>query len=173
MKAGRAYESPPTWEELADPSHGTPLPYYQSRAVACSASVNISDGTEVLATSNFLLSATHVNWGHSPTDFTPKLHEMKTTPETSYEDLLYDILKEGDTPEMQKSTSIPTETIKASSPNHKRVSPPQAQLQSVSSQTFRSGRKFVLPAVPSFPPLTPYSNSKDGIVFVHSLDEPG
>ena len=59
--------------------------------------------------------------------------------------------------------------VKLSSPNKKRVSPPHShshnrihELGSGSSGGLRSGRKFILKSVPSFPPLTPCVDSKGG-----------
>ncbi|TYG75995.1 hypothetical protein ES288_D03G077900v1 [Gossypium darwinii] len=74
---------------------------------------------------------------------------------------LYDIL-EDDMPEILKYTSMPIKPVKAGSPNGKRVSPPHNlhQLGSSSSGPLRSGRKFILKAVPSFPPLTPCIDAK-------------
>ncbi|KAJ0987925.1 hypothetical protein J5N97_006281 [Dioscorea zingiberensis] len=69
---------------------------------------------------------------------------------------------EDDTPDVLKSTSSPTKSVTASSPNKKRVSPPTTCLHEIgssSSPAIKSGRKFILKSVPSFPPLTPYSNS--------------
>lgn len=56
--------------------------------------------------------------------------------------------------------------IQVSSPNKKRVSPPRIcgmrQLgSSFSSAGLKSGRKFILRALPSFPPLTPCIDGKD------------
>ncbi|EXC26038.1 hypothetical protein L484_005620 [Morus notabilis] len=53
--------------------------------------------------------------------------------------------------------------VKVSSPNKKRVSPPHShifELGSGSSGKLKSGRKFILKSVPSFPPLTPCIDSK-------------
>ncbi|KAF7138125.1 hypothetical protein RHSIM_Rhsim07G0147800 [Rhododendron simsii] len=61
---------------------------------------------------------------------------------------LHDVL-EDDMPDILKDDSTPLKALKVSSPNKKRVSPP------------RSSRKFILQAVPSFPPLTPGFDSKD------------
>lgn len=74
---------------------------------------------------------------------------------------LYDIL-EDDMPEILKDTSMPIKPVKAGSPNGKRVSPPHNfhQLGSSSSGPLRSGRKFILKSVPSFPPLTPCIDAK-------------
>ncbi|KAK9130820.1 hypothetical protein Sjap_011307 [Stephania japonica] len=72
---------------------------------------------------------------------------------------------EDDTPEILKDSSTPIKAIKANSPNRKRVSPPHSrfnELRPSSSPSLRSGRKFVLQSIPSFPPLTPYSDPKGG-----------
>lgn len=53
--------------------------------------------------------------------------------------------------------------VVVSSPNKKRVSPPHGhihELGSGSSGGLRSGRKFILKSVPSFPPLTPCIDSR-------------
>ncbi|KAF2303868.1 hypothetical protein GH714_023989 [Hevea brasiliensis] len=71
--------------------------------------------------------------------------------------------EEDDTPEILKEASTPVTSVKASSPNKKRVSPPHKHIQdlrSSSSGGLKSGRKFILKAVPSFPPLTPCIDSK-------------
>ncbi|OWM86684.1 hypothetical protein CDL15_Pgr015720 [Punica granatum] len=64
-------------------------------------------------------------------------------------------VSEDDTPEILKEASTPTKSINVSSPNRKRVSPPHSWARSSSSVCLKSGRKFILKAVPSFPPLTP------------------
>ncbi|WOK97050.1 hypothetical protein Cni_G05758 [Canna indica] len=67
---------------------------------------------------------------------------------------------EDDTPEILKETCLPMESVKTSSPKQKRISPPKRLMESrSSSSTIRNGRKFILQSVPSFPPLTPYSNN--------------
>lgn len=68
-----------------------------------------------------------------------------------------------DTPDILKETSSPTRAVNSTSPKQKRVSPPKRLLRESrsSSSSGRSGRKFILQAVPSFPPLTPYSNNND------------
>lgn len=72
---------------------------------------------------------------------------------------------EDDTPEILKDSSKPQIGVKVSSPNKKRVSPPYRHLNEISSSSSRgglkTGRKFILRAVPSFPPLTPCIQSKD------------
>ncbi|KAF3447151.1 hypothetical protein FNV43_RR12331 [Rhamnella rubrinervis] len=78
----------------------------------------------------------------------------------------YDILQD-DTPEILKDDSTPIKSVKVSSPNKKRISPPHGyihELGSSSSGGLRSGRKFILKAVPSFPPLTPCIDSKDNTI---------
>ncbi|KAL5975272.1 hypothetical protein ACLOJK_031951 [Asimina triloba] len=71
---------------------------------------------------------------------------------------------EDETPDILKDTCSPTKAVKTSSPNQKRVSPPHNCLRELrrmsSSPGLRSGRKFILQSVPSFPPLTPYSDPK-------------
>lgn len=71
---------------------------------------------------------------------------------------------EDDTPEILKDTPCPLNAVKVSSPNKKRVSPPHGhtcELGSSSSAGVRIARKFILQAVPSFPPLTPCVESKN------------
>lgn len=69
---------------------------------------------------------------------------------------------EDDTPDILKNNCSPTRGLKASSPNQKRVSPPHnycpkemMNRRPISSPGIRSGRKYILQSVPSFPPLTP------------------
>lgn len=72
---------------------------------------------------------------------------------------------EDDTPDILKNNGSPTRGLKASSPNQKRVSPPHnycpkelMNMRPISSTPgIRSGRKYILQSVPSFPPLTPLS----------------
>ncbi|XP_055820591.1 protein tesmin/TSO1-like CXC 4 isoform X2 [Solanum dulcamara] len=72
---------------------------------------------------------------------------------------------EDDTPEILKDSSIRQIGVKVSSPNKKRVSPPYRHLNEISSSSsgggLKTGRKFILRAVPSSPPLTPCIQSKD------------
>lgn len=72
---------------------------------------------------------------------------------------------EDDTPEILKDSSIPQNGVKVNSPNKKRVSPPHRHLNELGSTSsgggLKTGRKFILRAVPSFPPLTPCIESKD------------
>ncbi|GAU15107.1 hypothetical protein TSUD_08450, partial [Trifolium subterraneum] len=88
------------------------------------------------------------------------------TPNASKDDesdsKLFDIL-EDETPDVLKEASTPIKSVKANSPIQKRVSPPQNHLLRIGSSTsggLKSGRKFILQSVPSFPPLTPCADSK-------------
>lgn len=170
VKAGRAHQISSTWEELVDMSHLTPISHSHSAAMATSASLSIRDSSKVsqpqpYQESTLQSSAVYLHSHHSPISPTPKLYGSKILSDISSDNHLYDILKEDDTPELLKNTLTPTKAVKISSPNQKRVSPPQNRSQEVRSSTsqgLRSARKFVLPAVPSFPPLSPYSKSRDG-----------
>ncbi|XP_021737993.1 protein tesmin/TSO1-like CXC 3 [Chenopodium quinoa] len=66
---------------------------------------------------------------------------------------------EDDTPEILKQSPTPIKSVKLSSPNKKRISPPHNHINS--SESLKISRKFVLRAVPSFPPLTPYSKNSN------------
>ncbi|KAG8375458.1 hypothetical protein BUALT_Bualt10G0102000 [Buddleja alternifolia] len=73
-------------------------------------------------------------------------------------------LMQDDTPEILKDNPTPLNAVKVSSPNKKRVSPPHGRpygFTSSLSAGLRTGRKFILKAVPSFPPLTPCIDSKN------------
>ncbi|KAK9075682.1 hypothetical protein SSX86_004010 [Deinandra increscens subsp. villosa] len=68
-----------------------------------------------------------------------------------------------DTPNILKDSAIQQHSkmkVASSSPNKKRISPPRIRLHELGSSTLKSGRKFILKAVPSFPPLTPCIDSK-------------
>ncbi|OMO54273.1 hypothetical protein CCACVL1_27932 [Corchorus capsularis] len=63
-----------------------------------------------------------------------------------------------------KDNSNPINTLKAHSPKQKRISPPQHQSDRSDSRSkpgLQSGPKFILQAVASSPPLTPYCNTED------------
>ncbi|KAE8702884.1 golgin subfamily B member 1-like isoform X1 [Hibiscus syriacus] len=61
---------------------------------------------------------------------------------------------EDETLEILQGNSSPGTSIKTSSPNSKRISPPQCELGSTLGGG-RSGRKLILQSIPSFPSLTP------------------
>ncbi|XVE63518.1 hypothetical protein DITRI_Ditri07aG0026600 [Diplodiscus trichospermus] len=111
--------------------------------------------------SDFISSWGSLRWCSSPMMPLSPLDETKNLQGLNSDDGLHDIL-EDDTPEILKDTPTPIKSVKASSPNGKRVSPPHNlhQLRSSSSGPLRSGRKFILKAVPSFPPLTPCIDSE-------------
>lgn len=78
-------------------------------------------------------------------------------------DIGYEILDD-DTPDILKDTHTPIKSVKASSSNQKRVSPPYNHLhnlRSTPSPALRSGRKFVLQSISSLPSLSPHSDPKD------------
>ncbi|KAI0502267.1 hypothetical protein KFK09_017214 [Dendrobium nobile] len=69
-----------------------------------------------------------------------------------------------ETPDILKDTHSPINTVKTSSPNQKRVSPPKTTLHEAGSSFspgLRSGRKYVLQSIPQFPSLTPYRNNME------------
>lgn len=76
----------------------------------------------------------------------------------------YSISEDDDIPEVLKEHPISFSEVKVRSPNKKRVSPPHdcfREIRSSSSITaLGGGRKFVLKAVPSFPPLAPCTGGK-------------
>ncbi|KAJ0548846.1 putative transcription factor Tesmin family [Helianthus annuus] len=72
-------------------------------------------------------------------------------------------ISDDDTPTILKDSAIQQHNkvkVASSSPNKKRVSPPRIRLHELGSSTLKSGRKFILKAVSSFPPLTPCIDSK-------------
>ncbi|OMO89502.1 hypothetical protein CCACVL1_07791, partial [Corchorus capsularis] len=149
---------------LVDECHQTPLPYHPSiiRGSSSSKARELSSLSRFqLGPKSGLSSGGSFCWRSSPITPMSSLDETKNLQGLDCDGGLYDIL-EDDTPELLKETSTPTKPVKVSSPNGKRVSPPHKlqQLGSSSSGPLRSGRKFILRAVPSFPPLTPCIDSK-------------
>ncbi|XVF47893.1 hypothetical protein PTKIN_Ptkin03bG0146700 [Pterospermum kingtungense] len=150
---------------LGDECHQTPLPSHPSIFSGSSS----SKARELTSLSRFqsgprsgcFTAGGSLRWHCSPITPMSSLDGTKKLQELDSDGGLYDIL-EDDTPEILKDASSPVKTVKASSPNGKRVSPPHNlhQLGSSSSGPLRSGRKFILKAVPSFPPLTPCIDSK-------------
>ncbi|KAK3219552.1 hypothetical protein Dsin_013522 [Dipteronia sinensis] len=176
-EAGTVTQFSPRWEEFADISNLTPLSHY-SGALAPSVSPSTRDCPKVSqaqlhpGSSSLKSSANHLRWHYSPMSFTPQLIENKEAHHKLDSDNAFtEIRTYDDIPEMLKNTSTPTKEIKACSPNKKRVSPPQfpsQELMSSSSSGMQSVRKFVWQTVPSFPPLTPYSKSNEGITQTES-----
>ncbi|KAJ6947225.1 hypothetical protein NC651_001803 [Populus alba x Populus x berolinensis] len=161
-----------TWEELADIGHLTPPSHCLLGAVASSGSLNIRDCSKKFLgqsqqESSVLSPSGYLNWHHSPSSLTPKLYGCEALPELSSDSFFCNMMMEDATPETLKNTCTPsTEGVKSCSPNQKWVSPPKIrshELRSSSSQGLRSGCKFILQDLPSFPPLTPYSKSQAAI----------
>lgn len=125
-------------------------------------SASLSSKTRDQTHVRHVLSGGSLRWRSSPITPMTKLGETKSQKCLESGSRLYDIL-EDETPDMLKEASTPVKSVKASSPKQKRVSPPQSNLRELgsgSSGGLRSGRKFILKAVPSFPPLTPCMDSK-------------
>lgn len=111
--------------------------------------------------SGHVSSAGSLRWRSSPITPMTQLGGSKGPQGPDSEDGLYGILD--DTPEILEDTSTPTKSVKVSSPNQKRVSPPHGRLHELGSSSsgfLKSGRKFILRSVPSFPPLTPCVESR-------------
>lgn len=76
---------------------------------------------------------------------------------------VYEILDD-DAPGVLKDVHSPTKPVIISSPSQKRVSSPHKQVKErrlTSSTALRSGGKFILKAVPSFPPSIPCTMPRD------------
>ncbi|KAJ6308789.1 hypothetical protein OIU76_018389 [Salix suchowensis] len=171
MKAERSIQFSSTWEELAGIGQLTPPSHCLLGAVASSGSLNTTDCSKKLAgqlqqESSVLSPSGYLNWNHSPSSLSPKLYGREALHELCSDSFFCDIMEDA-TPETLKNTCTPsTEGVKSCSPNQKWVSPPKIrshELRSSSSQRLRSGCKFILQDLPSFPPLTPYSKSQAAI----------
>ncbi|KAJ6427301.1 hypothetical protein OIU84_022820 [Salix udensis] len=171
IKAERSNQFSSTWEELAGIGHLTPPSHCLLGAVASSGSLNTTDCSKKLAgqlqqESSVLSPSGYLNWNHSPSSLSPKLYGREALHELCSDSFFCDIMEDA-TPETLKNTCTPsTEGVKSCSPNQKWVSPPKIrshELRSGSSQRLRSGCKFILQDLPSFPPLTPYSKSQAAI----------
>ncbi|WJX24212.1 hypothetical protein P8452_13343 [Trifolium repens] len=95
------------------------------------------------------LSGGSIRWRGSSPIFTPNASK-----DDESDGKLFDIVED----------ETPIKSVKANSPIQKRVSPPQNHLLGIGSSSssggLKSGRKFILQSVPSFPPLTPCADSK-------------
>lgn len=108
------------------------------------------------------LSRSSLVWPGSPVTPMAEFSGSKVLQESEFDFGLSNNMQD-DTPEILKDTPTPINTVKASSPNKKRVSPPHGRPQEFSSSSstgLRTGRKFILKSVPAFPPLTPCIDSK-------------
>ncbi|KAL8166467.1 hypothetical protein V2J09_007966 [Rumex salicifolius] len=76
-----------------------------------------------------------------------------------------DCAMDNDTPMILRDCSAPIKSVKVSSPNKKRISPPHNHLNELLPQSFsgemRSSRKFIFRSVPKFPPLSPCLDSSN------------
>ncbi|KDO52895.1 hypothetical protein CISIN_1g014239mg [Citrus sinensis] len=159
------------WEDLPDMSHLTPLSYSYPEAEASSVSPSMRDFQNVRRThlhhESSFQSSVNPHW-QSPMSSMPQFHEdfAEHNRRSSY-CKVHDTTKEDNMPEIQKDTSTPSNASKADIPNKKQISPPQFQSQELRSSStpggLESDHKFSWKNVPSFPPLTPYSKSKDDI----------
>ncbi|KAJ7958753.1 Protein tesmin/TSO1-like [Quillaja saponaria] len=144
----------------------TPLSDPPSSAKASSISSRTRDWnrypqTQACHRSGHLLSGGSLRWRSSQITAATQLGETKYLECFDSDSRLYDIL-EDETPEVLKETAPPIKSVKVSSPNKKRISPPNVDMhdRSSSSGGLKSGIKYILKAVPSFPPLTPCIDSK-------------
>ncbi|KAL9460345.1 hypothetical protein AB3S75_003536 [Citrus x aurantiifolia] len=159
------------WEDLPDMSHLTPLSYSYPEAEASSVSPSMREFQNVrrahLHQESSFQSSVNPHW-QSPMSSMPQFHEdiAEHNRRSSYSKV-HDTTKEDNMPEIQKDTSTPSNASKADIANKKQISPPQFQSQELRSSStpggLESDRKFSWKNVPSFPPLTPYSKSKDDI----------
>ncbi|KAM3711469.1 hypothetical protein ACJW31_01G110500 [Castanea mollissima] len=157
----------PKGDAVANICHLTPLSDPPLTAMASSSSskmrewkntspVQLSPGTGYVSSSGSLC------WRSSPITPMSRFGGTKSLQGLNPNSGFCDILEE-DTPEILKDCATPRNSVKISCPNWKRVSPPKRhsrELGSSSSGDLKSGRKFILQGVPSFPPLTPYIDSK-------------
>lgn len=152
---------------LADLCDFTPLLDFPSTAMESSASSKATGWTNVTRLqlcprSGSLSSGSSLRWRSSPGTPLTELGGTKSLQALDSDGRLSGIL-EDDTPEVLKDASTLTKSVKVSSPSRKRVSPPHGHAhehRSSSSSMLKSGRKFILKAVPSFPPLTPCMDTK-------------
>ncbi|KAL6965962.1 hypothetical protein U1Q18_047777 [Sarracenia purpurea var. burkii] len=159
-------ESTQTHERLPNGRDLSTLPNPPSTAMRYSAS-RISDTTTISGAqfcpgNGHLSSVSSLHW-HSSAPVA-QFGGTKNLQAVESDEKLHDTL-EDNMPEILKDTLIPLDAVRFRSPNKKRVSPPHSQLYelgSSSSAGLRNGLKFVLQAVPSFRPLTPCIDSRDG-----------
>lgn len=78
----------------------------------------------------------------------------------SYESSQLQMIPEDGTLESMETNGCPqTNSIKTTSPNSKRVSPPYREFGSLTAR--RSGRKLILKSIPAFPQLSNHDESQD------------
>lgn len=155
-------ETDPSLCHLTAPSDTSSMALTSSRARDWT---NVSQA-QLCPRSDSLSYGGSLHWRNSPVTPITRLGGTKSLQGLDSGSGYYDILQD-DTPEILKDDSTPIKSVKVSSPNKKRISPPHGhihELGSSSSGGLRSGRKFILKAVPSFPPLTPCIDSKDNTI---------
>ncbi|KAG1335580.1 putative CRC domain-containing protein TSO1 [Cocos nucifera] len=157
----------PGWDGFPNICNLSPLPNPKASASCVSVASKIRK-PKILQTKLFQgsarLSGGSLCWHSSPVTPLPPFGEGKLVVEPDSDGGVHNN-REDDTPEILKDTCTPVKAVKTSSPKQKRVSPPHRHLhesRSSSSPGLRSARKFILQSVPSFPPLTPYSNNSRG-----------
>ncbi|XP_059461739.1 CRC domain-containing protein TSO1-like isoform X1 [Corylus avellana] len=159
----------PSNNVVANMCHQTPVSDPPLMTMSSSSSSKTTDWTNISQVQPppgtcYLSSSGPLRWRSSPITPMARLDGMKSVQGLDPDGGLCDIL-EDETPEILKDSATPIKSVKVSSPNQKRVSPPKSHLHELGSNSsggLRSGRKFILKAVPSFPPLTPCIDSKGG-----------
>lgn len=152
----------PGCDTLSDVCHFTSLPNSHPTTV-----MNPSASSKAIGLTNVssghLVSNGFLRCPSSSIPPTAHLGETKNLQGLEYENELYDIMEEG-TLSILKDVSTSIKAVQSSSPKQKRVSPPKLRSHerrsSGSLAALKSGRKFILQAVPSFPPLTPCIEAK-------------
>ncbi|PSS17774.1 Protein tesmin/TSO1-like [Actinidia chinensis var. chinensis] len=150
------------YDGLASVCDLSTLPNPSSTAMGSSASFEQSDWTtnsraQFCPGSGHLSSASSLRWRGTPITPAAKFGGTKILQAVESDEKVHYIL-EDDMPDILKDKPTPLNGVKVSSPNKKRISPPR---RSSCSTDLTSGRKFILQAMPSFPPLTPCIDSKD------------
>ncbi|XP_022723342.1 protein tesmin/TSO1-like CXC 3 [Durio zibethinus] len=125
IKGGTANQFSPTWEELVDISHPTPLSHSHSRAVPSLTSPNLGDcpndsQAQSQKGSGLQLSPGYLHWCSSALSRTQGC-VSNVSRELDSTSALCDIMGDG-SPEILMENSNPTNIVKAGSPNQKRVS---------------------------------------------------
>ncbi|GFS44980.1 TESMIN/TSO1-like CXC 2 [Actinidia rufa] len=150
------------YDGLASVCDLSTLPNPSSTAMDSSASFEQSDWTtnsraQFCPGSGHLSSASSLRWCGTPITPAAKFGGTKILQAVESDEKVHYIL-EDDMPDILKDKPTPLNGVKVSSPNKKRISPPR---RSSCSIDLTSARKFILQAMPSFPPLTPCIDSKD------------
>lgn len=147
------------WEGFPDMCNLSPLLKASPNAGgSLSASKNGERKIVKLHTGSNRIALGALRWRSSPITPFPQFGEGKFQREPDSDSTLQ-CNPEDDTPEILKETRSPIKSsVTATSPNQKRVSPPhQVGTSANSPSSLRSGRKYILQSMPTFPPLTPYS----------------